>query len=112
MGVAFAILAVRERVGWPWITAGSLTVFSGVLALWHVPESQRELAAGRFSGGAYRVQVGEGWFGAERDGRARWAWTANRGVLNVDTTVRQSTAVKLLLRMRAMSTRTLQIRAG
>ncbi len=112
MGVAFAVLAVRTRAGWGWIVAGSLTVFSGVLALWHVPHDPRELAAGRFAQGTYVVQVDSGWFGAERDGRAVWSWAATRGTLTLETHPRRAEAVTLRLKLRAITPRSIEVRAG
>ncbi|MSU50864.1 MAG: hypothetical protein EXS37_17545 [Opitutus sp.] len=112
MGIAFAVLAVRERANWRWIAAGSLTVFSGVLALWLVPNDPRELAAGKFSGGSYVVRVESGWYGAERQGRIVWAWSRSSGTLLVDTAPRTTAAVRVRLKLRAITPRPLEIRDG
>ncbi len=90
MSVAFAVLAVRSRAGWGWIMAGSLTVFSGTLALWDVPHDSRELAAGRFARGSYVAKIESGWFGAERNGRAVWSWAATQGTLSLETAPRRA----------------------
>jgi len=112
MSVAFAVLAVRSRASWGWIFAGSLTVFSGVLALWHVPHDPRELAAGRFTHGSYLVKVDTGWFGAERDGRTVWSWAATRGTLAIETAPRRAATVTLRLKLRAITPRPIEVRAG
>ena len=114
MTVAFAVVAVRERAGWAWLTAGALTAASGVMALRHVPEDPREIAAGRARGGAYVVRLDGGWYGVERDGNKAWAWAARDGRLRVDVAPRDTTTVSVRLRVRAMSPRELEVgaRAG
>lgn len=111
MGVAFAVLVTRERAGWGWVIGGSLSVFSGVLALWHVPPAPRELAAGRFAGGAYVARVDAGWYGVERDGRTAWAWSAQRGEVVVETAPRRAGPAHLRLKLRGMTPRPVEVRA-
>jgi hypothetical protein len=112
MSVAFAVLAVRERAGWGWIVAGSLTVGSGVISLWEVPQDPRELAAGRFTGGAYVAQIDAGWYGLERRGRAAWAWTANHGTLLIETSPQATAPLCVRLKVRAITPRALEVRQG
>ncbi len=112
MSVAFAVLAVRTRASWGWIAAGSLTVFSGVLALWHVPHDPRELAAGHFAHGTYLARVDSGWFGAERDGRTVWSWAATHGTLALETAPRRAETLTLGLRLRAITPRPIEVRVG
>jgi hypothetical protein len=112
MGIAFAVLAVRERARWSWIAAGGLTAFSGVLALWHVPHDSRELAAGRVAPHAYLVRPAAGWFGVERAGNAAWAWSSGRGQLAIETSPRATAALRVRLKLHAIAPRELEIRDG
>lgn len=110
MSIAFAVVAVRERAGWGWIVAGSLSVFSGVLALWHVPHHADELAAGRTPRGAYLVRLVDGWSGVERDGRRAWAWAGTRGELLVQLPGTARAEARVRLKVRALTARDLEIR--
>jgi hypothetical protein len=110
MGVAFAVLAVRERAGWGWLAAGGLTVFSGLLALGHVPDAPRELAAGRYPAGAYVARLGAGWFGVERDGRNTWAWSGREAALEVEMAPRDAAVVPVRLKIRAITPRPIEVR--
>lgn len=112
MSVAFAVLTVRERAGWTWASLGALSVFSGVLALWHVPHDPRELAAGRFSQGAYLVRPETGWHGVERNDRAAWAWSAGRAVLAIETAPRAGNPAVFRVKLRAMTPRPLEVRSA
>lgn len=112
MGVAFAVLAVRERAGWGWLTAGSLTVFSGALALWHVPDAPREIAAGRHPAGSYVARLEGGWYGVERDRRNTWAWSGREARLGVETAPRNSAPVPVRLKVRAITPRPVEVRAA
>ena len=112
MGVAFAVLAIRERAGWTWIATGSLTVFSGVVALWQVPVDPLEFAAGRSDRGAYLAHLGTGWYGAEHQGRNVWAWSAGHATLTLKTAPRTIEPRRVGLKLRAISPREIKIRAG
>ena len=112
MGIAFAVYAIRQRAGTGWLVLGGLTVFSGVLALWRVPEDPTELAAGRFAQGAYVVRLDTGWHGAERSRRAVWAWSSREGTLAIETAPRTTAPLKVRLRVRSIAPRELQIAAG
>jgi hypothetical protein len=112
MSVAFAVLVVRERANWGWVATGSLTVFSGVLALWQVPHEPRELAAGRFSGGAFVAQIEDGWFGIERQKYAVWSWAANEGTLNLETSPRATAPLRVRLKVNAITPREIEVRCG
>jgi hypothetical protein len=112
LGIAFAVLAVRERAGWAWLAGASLTVFSGVLALWHVPADEHEVAAGRYAYGAYVARVDSGWFGVERLRRNAWAWSGERGNLVIDTSRRGSLPMRVRLKLGAITPREIEVRAG
>jgi hypothetical protein len=112
MGVAFSVLAVRERAGWGWLMAGGLTVFSGVQALWHVPDDPRELGAGGFSSGAYVAKLSDGWYGVERHRSAAWAWSAKEGTLLVEVSPPAAGSLHVRLKVRAISPRELHVRQG
>ena len=112
MGIAFAILATRDRAGWTWIAAGSLTIFSGVLALWKVHADTAELAAGRSDRGAYVAHLSTGWYGPERHGNNVWAWSAGRAMLTIKTAPRTTEPIRIRLKLRAISPREMAIRTG
>jgi hypothetical protein len=110
LGLAFAVRAVRRRASLAWLLAGNLAVFSGVLALWNVPTTPRELAAGRGGGGSYLVQLGDGWFGTERDRSHAWAWSAGRGRLDLKFWAPGRDTVRVSLALRSLAPRPLEIR--
>lgn len=110
MSIAFAVLVVRERARWGWVAGGSLAVFSGVLALWHVPHHADELAAGRTRQGAYIIRLVDGWSGVERDARRAWAWAGTRGELMVQLPAAVRTEALVRLNMRALTARDVEIR--
>ncbi len=110
MSLAFAVLAVRQRAAVGWLIAGNLTVFSGVLALWHVPQDGRELAAGRAWSAAYVARLGDGWFGCERNKRDVWAWTTGKGELTLQTWPNSGAPLRVRLGLRALTPRTVEIR--
>jgi hypothetical protein len=112
MGVAFAVCAVRERASAKWLILGGLTVFSGVMALWHVPQDPRELATGKYGQGAYLVRLDTGWFGTERKGDRTWAWSSREGRLAIETSPRSLAPLKMRLRVRSIAPRQLQIRSA
>jgi hypothetical protein len=112
LGVAFAVLAVRARAHAGWIAAGGLTVFSGVLALWHVPAGARELAAGNSRGGTYLARIDGGFYGIEQSRGSLWTWAANQGTLQVTTFPPASAPLHLRLRVRGMSPREIEVRHG
>ena len=110
LSLAFAVQAVRRRAGLAWLLAGNLAVFSGVLALWNVPTTPRELAAGRAGGGAYLVELGDGWFGTERDRSHAWAWSAGRGGIELKFWAPGREGVRVSLALRSLAPRLLEIR--
>jgi hypothetical protein len=110
LSVAFAVLAVRERAAWGWLLAGNLSVFSGILALWHVPPATGELSAGRGGGVTFVARAAEGWHGIERRGSAAWAWAAEQGTLEVETAPRGTAPLRLRLRLRALAPREIEVR--
>jgi hypothetical protein len=112
MGLAFAVLSTRERARPAWILAGNLSVLSGVLALWHVPEDRRELGAGRLEHGAYLVRAGDGWFGRESNGRHVWSWSGGSARLAVETWPASPSPLKGRIGLLALSPRALEIRQG
>jgi hypothetical protein len=110
MHVAFAVLAVRSGARWPWLAGGSLSVCSGVLALWHVPESPREVAAGTYHQGGYVMEIGPGWHGVERAGRSVWAWAPQTGELRLKATGGFDRATQVRLKLRALTPRSIEVR--
>ncbi|MGH2927284.1 MAG: hypothetical protein ACRDL8_03680, partial [Solirubrobacteraceae bacterium] len=85
-------------------------VFSGLLALWHVPTDHRELAAGRAGGSAYILRLDSGWYGPERNAKHVWAWTADTATLAVESWPRQGPTLRIRVGLRALSPRTVEVR--
>jgi hypothetical protein len=112
MGLAFAVLAVRLRAPLIWLLAGNLTVFSGVTALWQVPDDPGELAAGRAGAVAYVAHLGTGWFGCEHHGRDTWAWSSGQGEIQLQTWPPAGPAPRVHLELRSLTPRTVEIRQG
>jgi hypothetical protein len=110
MELAFAVLVVRRRASWPWILAGGLSVFSGILFFVHVPEDSRELAAGKSEHGAYVVRLGDGWFGRESSRRHVWSWTQGKAELEFAAWPRTDKPLRATLGVRALSERTVEVR--
>jgi len=119
LSLAFAVLALRDGARWGWILVGNLSVLSGMLALWTVPHDVREIGAGRSEGIRYVIRLGNGWYGCEQAKSKLWSWTAQGGDLEVrawpqgsSSQENPSSPVKLQLGLRALSPRTVEIRAG
>jgi hypothetical protein len=112
MGVAFAVVAVRERAAWGWVVTGSLTVFSGVLALWHVPEAPREIASGRSDSGAYVARIDTGWFGVERHRTTAWSWSGSGAQLEIETAPRATQPLRVRLKLRGITPRDVDVLSG
>lgn len=112
MSAAFAVVAVRERADWRWIAGGSLAVFSGVLALWNVPNDPAEIAAGRYARGSYLVRAGAGWHGVERARGAAWMWAAQRGELKFAVSPQGAGAERVRVKLRAITPREVKILMG
>jgi hypothetical protein len=112
MSIAFAVVVVRHRASLGWVFIGSASVWSGVLALWQVPHDSREIAAGRFARGSYVVRLAEGWYGVERHHRSAWSWAPQQATLTLKTAPRTSQRLRVRLKLRAISPRTLEVRHG
>lgn len=110
--VAVAVLQVRTRAAWGWIAAGGLSVCSGILALWHVPHAEREIAAGTFAGGSYVARIETGWFGVERARGTAWAWAEHRGEVSLEWAPAGATPRRVRLRLAALTTRPVEVRQG
>ncbi|MEY4938750.1 MAG: hypothetical protein RIQ93_485 [Verrucomicrobiota bacterium] len=112
MSLAFAVCAVRYRAGMGWLLAGALSVMSGILALWHVPHHPREIAAGRFAGGAFVARSLEGWYPTERNARRVWAWSSGNATLALDLWPRSAGLRAVVVDLRAIAPQRLEIRQG
>ena len=112
LGLAFNVLAVRQRAAWPWLVLGNLSIVGGVLALWSVPRDPHEVAAGRYSGGSYVVHSGETWFAAEVGRKQTWAWCPRDGTLTLDTWPYDNRPLRIALALRGFTPRDLEISAG
>lgn len=105
MAVAFNIVALRQRAHLGWVLAGNLTVWSGVLALWQVPERPAEISTGRTTGAAYVAAVGDGWHPIERAGGSAWAWSPQGGEIEIRVWPRADETVRVRLELRGIGAR-------
>lgn len=112
MAVAVAVLQVRTQAAWGWVATAGLSAASGVLALWQVPQDDREVAAGTFAGGSYVARLETGWFGVERARSRTWAWAENRGELDLDLAPAGATPRRVRLRLAALTPRPVEVRQG
>jgi hypothetical protein len=110
LGLAFNIMAVRNRAAAAWLVFGNLTVLSGVLAMWTVPQAVDELSAGRTAGASYVVHVDSRWYPAEHGGHQTWAWCSGEGGLRIDIQPRVDRISRLRVAVRSIGSRTLEIR--
>lgn len=112
MTLAFNVLAVSARAAAGWLVAGNLSVWSGVLVLWVVPQSTHELAAGRLDGGSYVVHTDDRWHPAERGRTRTWAWGVTDGSLRFDFQPASDGVRKAQLAVLGLTPRPLEVRQG
>ncbi len=110
LALAFNVLAVTARASAGWLVAGNLSVLSGVLALWVVPQTTHELAAGRLDGGSYVVHTDSRWHPVERGRTRAWAWGATDGVLEFDLQPQADGEHRVRLAVLGLTRRPLEIR--
>lgn len=112
--LAFNVLVFRRRESLAWLLLGNLSVLSGVQALWHVPQDQHELDAGRVAGGAFVAHLDEQWYQTERGRGRTWAWTSTDGTLHLRAWPHPEPAQKASfeIALRAISPRPLEIKQG
>lgn len=110
LGLAFNVLAVRGRAAAGWLVLGNLSVLSGVLVFWQVPQQARELAAGRTGGGSHVVKTDDFWHPIERNGGQTWVWGATDGGLRMEFSLREEGTRRVRLLARAITPRPLEIR--
>jgi hypothetical protein len=110
--LAFNVCAARARAAVIWLVLGNLSVLSGILTLWQVPQDPHEVGAGRVAGGSYVVQTGAQWFAAERSGARVWAWSSEGGTLEVKSWPRTDRTAAVRLALRAIAPRDVEIRRG
>ena len=108
--LAFNVLAHRNRAAAAWLILGNLGIAAGLLVLRDFPVNTRELFAGRSGGAATVVQIGEGWFGAERTSKHVWSWSSGRSQLAVETWADTPVTAQLDFALRALAPRTVVIR--
>jgi hypothetical protein len=108
--LAFNVLAHRTRAALAWLLLGNLGIAAGFLVLRDFPVNTRELFATRNAGVAAVVQIGEGWFGAERTASHVWSWSSGRSQLTIGTWADSPANVRLDFALRALAPRTVIIR--
>jgi hypothetical protein len=105
LAVAFNVVALRAQARAWWLVGGNLSVLSGVIALWEVPESPREIAAGRAPGGAYVALAGPGWHQIERHGGAAWVWSPQGGEIELRVWPRRDGAMRVAVSLAGVTPR-------
>ena len=105
LALAFNVLAVRARAAAGWFVLGNLSVLSGVLIFWQVPQGDREVAAGR----SFVAHVDERWQQPEHGRRQTWVWSGTEGGLRIDFSPRREEPVNVRLALRGMTPRPLEI---
>lgn len=108
--LAFNVLAVAARASAGWFVAGNLSVLSGVLVLWAVPQSTHELAAGRLDGGSFVVHTDATWYPAEHDQARIWAWSSTGGGLRFTFRPAMDGVRRVRLALIGLAPRPLEIR--
>jgi hypothetical protein len=91
---------------------GNLGIAAGFLVLRDFPVNTRELSAGRSGGVATVVQIGDGWFGAERTAKHLWSWSPGRSQLVIETWAEAPVVARLDFSLRTLAPRNVIIRQG
>jgi hypothetical protein len=110
--LAFNLLAHRTRAALAWLILGNLGIAAGFLVLRDFPANTLELSAGRSGGVATVVQIGDGWFGAERTSKHLWSWSSGRSQLVIETWAEAPVVARLDFSLRTLAPRTVVIRQG
>jgi hypothetical protein len=101
--LAFNVLAHRTRAALLWLLLGNLGLGAGFLVLRDFPVNTRELFAGNSGGAGTIVQIGEGWFGAERTRNHVWSWSPGRSQLDIETWADAPVTARLDFSLRALT---------
>jgi HAD superfamily hydrolase (TIGR01662 family) len=75
-----------------------------------IGDANSDLRMARDAGVAAVVQIGEGWFGAERTASHVWSWSSGRSQLTIGTWADSPANVRLDFALRALAPRTVIIR--
>jgi hypothetical protein len=109
MTLAFFVLARRRRASLAWLFAGSLSAFSGLLALRDVPLDLREITGYRRGTDACIVRVVDGWYGCERNSRNIWAWSLGDASVDIQAWPFDERAWRIGFYLRSLAPRTVRI---
>jgi hypothetical protein len=112
MGLAFSVLAVRQRASWAWLILGNLSVLSGILAMSHVPQGPAEISSGRSHGIAYSVRAGRGWYTYESTRSLTWSWAPGPAEITVLIRPAADAPLHIRIQVRAATPRDVDIRQG
>ena len=110
--LAFNLVAVRARAAGLILALGNLSVLSGVLVFWAVPQQAREVSAGRTSSGSYVVHADARWHPVEHVGKQTWVWAATEGGLRLELSSAVEGPRRVRLALRGMTPRPVEIRQG
>ncbi|MEO7598871.1 MAG: glycosyltransferase family 87 protein [Opitutus sp.] len=103
LGLAFNVIAVRQKAALWILVLGNLSVGGGILSLYLVPHDAHEVAAGRVRAGSYVVHSSESWYPAEGRSNDTWAWCPQVGTLHLDTFPRSHAARRFHLAFRGFT---------
>ena len=109
LGLAFALLVVRQRAGWAWVLLGSLSVLGGLLAFSNPSHEVREIGAGRQDGVTYIMRLGTDSYPTEHTWKHTWGWCGRTASLSIATWPASAEAKRIRLGLRAASPRVIEI---
>jgi len=110
--VACNLILVRRRAGWGWLAGANLGVAAGLLALLQVPDDPGEIGAAHPAHGRIVAQAVSGWYGAEHNGRHRWAWASGDAVVRLTAWPRSAATVRCSADLRSLSGQSVTISEG
>jgi hypothetical protein len=112
LGLAFAVLVVRDAASWRWVVGGSLSVFSGVLAFAHPSHELHEVGAGLLPNAKYILRSQTSSYGTERTWKHTWAWSGAAAQIRAEVRPATEQPLHFSLGLRAISERKVTISQG
>ncbi len=109
--LAFNVVAQRARASLIWLIAGNLGMAAGLLTLRDVPTDPHEIAAARTGTTACIADLGTGWYGPEATRHHTWYWAKERGKVDLVAWPKSNATIRLEFAIRAMTPRTVILRA-
>jgi hypothetical protein len=111
------LLASRAMPGTQARNPGMFIAVNGALAAVVFSALGRQLpvdqfGANRIDGATAALFAGDGWFGMERHGTDRWAWSTGKSTLHIDVNSKPPQSVTLQFSIRALGSRMVTARMG